>query len=230
MQHYRIVHCQKGDILYEGCFSSIAACAEQAVREGVSLDYADLSHANLVNACLDEASLLHARLRSANLAGANLSEARLDGADFTDAGLQNACLCFSSLRHCRFTGSAFGATDVAGGDLSFARFSTLSALTLNFRDAEIIAECVYQEDGAPEVPFSVPPLVLQGLIFPVACFDRHIKIGPAVQSFAEALRYTNDNRPRQRLEDGSVHVFAHNYRHLLRAMIETRPDSERGFY
>lgn len=223
MNRHRIVHRQNGEILYEGHFPTLAACAEQAVRDGVSLDYADLSRANLFNAVLDEASLRHASFNGANLAGANLSEARLERADFTDAALQNTCFCFSAMRYCTFDGCAFGATDVAGCDLSFSHFSTLSALGLNFRDAKTMTGCVYQEDGAPAIPFSVPPVVIQGLFYPVAFFECHVKIGPTIQSYAELERYTNDNRPARRLAAGSAHVFIRRYRHMLRAVIAALP-------
>lgn len=219
MQRHRIIHRQNGTILFEGYFPDLRACTEQAVRDGICLDGADLARANLTNACLDEASLRHASFHGANLVGANLSEARLDHADFTDAELQNACLCFSSLRHATLAGCGFGATDIAGADVSFALFSTLSALTLNFRDAAALESCLYHEDGAAPIPFSAPPVVLQGLYHPVAVFDAHIKIGAMVAAHAELLRHPRDSRPPLRAEDGSTYVFAQRYRTLLAAII-----------
>jgi hypothetical protein len=110
--------------------------------------------------------------------GANLSEADLDGAILAHAALQNACLCFSGLSHCDFTGAGFGATLITGARIDGARFSTLSAFTLNFRDAETLEGCLwFGGDGTP-CPFSRPPVAITGLQQPVVMLDRHVQVGP----------------------------------------------------
>jgi hypothetical protein len=194
----QIKNHRTGAVIFEGDFFSLRRCAEQAVCDGICLDFADLTRANLVNASLDEAQLRHARLGGANLMGANLSEAELDGADFTNAGLQNACLCLAGLRRCRFDGALFGATDIAGARLDRAFFSTLSAFHLNFRDAVSMQGCLYAEpDGAPCV-FSRPPVVINGLRWPVIIMDRHIKIGSWLQrldSFLSCAKIADDAPP-----------------------------------
>jgi uncharacterized protein YjbI with pentapeptide repeats len=164
--------------LFAGRHSGLRACLERAVARGTDLTGADLRHANLANAELDGARMKGVRLDHANLSGANLSEASLDGAVFAHAALQNACLCFTALNHCDFTGASFGATDIAGASLDGTRFSTLSAFTLNFRDAEMLRDCQwFTEDGAP-CPFSRPPIAITGLLQPVILLDRHVQIGP----------------------------------------------------
>lgn len=183
MAKIRIARWDDGKTLYAGAFPDMKSALEQAVTDGVMLDGADLRHANLVNAALDDAVMRGARFDGANLMGANMSEGVFNGAVFAGAGLQNACLCCSSLAGCDFMDAQFGATDIAGADISNCRFSTLSALTLNFRDVRLLDGCVFADPGGAACPFSRPPVAILGLDYPVAVFDRHLKIGAAVREF-----------------------------------------------
>jgi hypothetical protein len=207
---HQIKNHRTGGIIFEGDFPSMAKCVEQAVQEGVCMDFADLTHVNLVNASLDEACLRHARLAGANLMGANLSEADLDGADFTNAGLQNACLCFSSLRHCRFEGTGFGATDIAGCAVDRGTFSTLSAFFLNFRDTASMQGCVYADPGPMNCVFSRPPVVITGFPWPIIIMDRHIKIGS----------WTGRLAPRPGSDENPLPGFLNNEKSWLVPLIE----------
>lgn len=177
MPHITIKHKHSGTVLAAGNCRDVRALAEQAIAMGLSLRGADLRMADLGRAMLDGADLREACLDGANLISANLSEARLCGASIRDAALQDGCLCFAELRGCDFSGSLFGATDIAGAVLDRCHFTTLSAFTLNFRDAESLGECSAGDDP---VPFSRPPVVISGLVFPVILLDRHIRIGNRV--------------------------------------------------
>lgn len=228
MKTINIKHRRTGDILFEGVFDNLRHCVEQAVIEGVCLDGADFSHSNLVNANLDDASLRQACFTGANLMGANLSDACLDNADFTNANLQAACLCFSSLRYCNFTGCLFGATDIAGADLSHSLFSTLSAFSLNFRDAKAMAHCLYQDADTYLCPISKPPIAIQGLTYPVILMDTHIKVGKTLKPYKDWL-----NSPLHH-DDKSLYSFLNLSRDYLQNMISIwRPAalaSEQQFY
>ncbi len=173
-----IHHAMTDRPLFSGDFADIKACAEAAAAQGIDLSGADLRHANLANADLDGVVMKGARLDHANLAGANLSEAMLEGGIFANAALQNTCLCFARLDHCDFSGASFGATDIAGASLNRARFSTLSAFTLNFRDTEGMDQCVWINENGMACPFSRPPVAIGGMIQPIVLLDRHAQVGP----------------------------------------------------
>ncbi len=218
-----------GAVIYDGFFPSLLACAEQAVADGVALDGADFTDANLVNARLDDARLKGSSFRSANLMGANLSEAVLDAADFSDAGLQNACLCFTSLRYARFAGALFGATDIAGADITGSVFSTLSALSLNFRDTADMQACVFEDREQRCYPLTRPPVVIHGLTYPVIFMDSHVGVGPVFRSYAELLRSLH-GAGRGESADGALHSFLGHYSaHLPQLIAAFRPENRANF-
>lgn len=182
----------RGEIVFRGPFASVRHCAETAVRESVSLQGVKLRRANLRGANLDGALLEGADLRGANLEGANLSEARLDKSRLEGANLQGACLCESSLRWCDFRDASFGATQIAGSDLTGSIFSTLSAFTLDFASCQAMAGCIYHNAHGESCPISQPPVVISGLPRPVVLMDRHIKIGHAVATYAQWIHRFRD--------------------------------------
>lgn len=67
--------------------NTIKITVEQAVKEGVSLQYADLAGANLRNANLHGAYLFSVNLNNANLLGADLCYADLQYANLRGADL-----------------------------------------------------------------------------------------------------------------------------------------------
>ncbi len=214
----KIKNHRTGETIFEGAFDSAKACIEQAVRENTCLDYADLRYANLANAALDDIVMRHALLDNTNLTGANLSEAKLDGTSFTSATLYGACLCVSSLRSCHFEGASFGASDISGSDVSECRFSTLSALRLNFIDAEKIENCQFTDGSGQTCPFSLPPLYVSGLAMPVVFMDEHLKIGTIVKSYQDWLAQTNDNTPESHLPIGHIYSFFKKHQAMFREM------------
>lgn len=219
-----------GKVIFGGDFPTLRECVEQAVVDRVVLNGANLSEANLINASLDDAQMQNACFRNANLMGANLSEASLDNADFTNANLQSACLCFSSLKNCRFEGTAFGATDIAGCDISGSIFSTLSTLStistlstlsafsLNFIDAISLSGCRYLHEGTA-CGFSCPPVVISGLPFAISMMDEHILTGSRLWLRKEIRALANDNRPAARPGgDGGLYAFIRSHKGLFREL------------
>lgn len=211
-------------VIYEGRFPSVRACVEQAVREKVKLDYADLRHASLANADLDDGVLRHARLDYTNLTGANLSEVRLESAIFRGATLHGACLCFSDLTGCDFEDSQFGGSDIAGARIEYAQFSLPSSFSLNFTDAESLTGCTYLAANGQRCPFSRPPVVIHGLSLPVIFLDRHLLAGETVLSYEEWARISNDNNPGARPENGVLYAYFRQHRQLFRALAGSRAE------
>ena len=191
---YFIKHHINGSILFKGDFESFSSCVQAAIQSHVSLDYGDFSNTNLVNANLDNGSFRHAKFHHANLMGANMSETQLDHADFTGAGLQNTCLCQSHMTRTIFYGSLFGATDITGCVLRQCVFGTTSALTLNFRDAEMVRDCIFQDSSGFSAVFNGTPLFLSGLDYPISILDRHVMIGSETISFDELHSYISGKK------------------------------------
>lgn|GEM_PF-832550 len=226
MSLYSIKNHITGAVIHSGDYESLQACIEHAISSGISLDYADLSHANLANASLDEARARHACFKGANLSGANMSEADFTGADFTGAAFYNTCLCASDLRRACFRKAVFGATDIAGSILDGAVFSSLSALLLNFQEAQSMEACLFEDvnpelNPIPSCLFSKPPLVLQGLSYPLAFLDRHIKIGHRLFCYDDILRACNDHKTLRMLADHRTGLLIHHNRDMLRHLIQS---------
>ena len=72
--------------------NTIKDTIEEAVRNNVNLEYANLINANLEYANLRNANLENANLRNANLYDANLYNASLEDANLINANLRNANL------------------------------------------------------------------------------------------------------------------------------------------
>jgi len=93
----QILNWRTGAVIFEGDYPTIKDAVEAAVKQRVSLAYADLEGANLEDANLEDADLENANLEDANLykaklAWADLTGANLTGADLTGANLTNAIL------------------------------------------------------------------------------------------------------------------------------------------
>ena len=228
MPSLEIRNHETGAVIYEGRFATARACVEQAVREGVCLDRADLRNANLAHAALDDIVMRGARLDGANLTGANLSEARLDGTSFINATLHAACLCLSSLAGCGFEGGLFGATDVTGSLMPSCRFSTLSAFSLNFIDAANLENCSFRNSQGLLCPFSKPPVTLHGLALPVIFLDRHLNIGSLAKTYQEWALQANDNAPPEREHGSHSYTFFMQHRSLFQTMLDHLGKAETG--
>jgi uncharacterized protein YjbI with pentapeptide repeats len=163
MKAYKIKSTKDDNILFSGNFSTFLSCIEAAVKDKVNLSHADLSNTNLQNASLDDALLSHANLDGSNLTGANLSEATLNNASFIGAELFNTCFSLSDLRYCNFTGAFFGATDIAGCDISHSLFSRNSCSAVNFTTVHAMDDCLFLDEHNRIEYSSSPPLVIKGL-------------------------------------------------------------------
>ena len=181
MRNFCIVSHKTADVLFDGRLESITDCLERAVAKKTNLADADLRNANLTNATLDDAILPGADFSGANLCGANLSESNLRGTNFDGAVLYNTCLAWSDLRECKFNNTSFGATDIAGCDISRSWFAGLSCFTLNFNQVHAMQKCLFSSPGESPCPMSRPPIVINGLgTLPVMIMDRHIQAGHTV--------------------------------------------------
>ena len=84
--------------------NTIKDTLEEAVRNNVNLEYADLRNANLedvnlINSNLEYANLENANLENANLENANLRNANLRNANLEDVNLINSNLEYANLRN-----------------------------------------------------------------------------------------------------------------------------------
>ncbi len=188
MRHFQITSCVDKSIIFEGQFYRFRHCLEQAVKEHVELQCADLTRRNLCNAMLDDAKLAHADFSGSNLTGANLSEAQLSGASFVNTDLYNTCFAGSDLRACRFEGASFGGTDITGCDISHSRFSTTSCFSLEFARAASMQGCLFTNPDGLRGLMSRPPVVIRGGNPPMMVFmDECLKIDHDLLDMPEGI-------------------------------------------
>jgi hypothetical protein len=129
---------------YEGENATIKDAVEQAVKERVSLAYAnlrlaDLYSANLSSANLRSADLSFANLRSADLSFADLRSASLRSADLSFANLRYASLRSANLRSADLRSANLRSASLRSADLSFANLSSASlrSADLSFADLSL---------------------------------------------------------------------------------------------
>jgi hypothetical protein len=103
----------RGKELYSGNEATLSAAISNAIKNGISLRYADLRESDLI-----DASLSCANLRKSDLSGANLSRANLRGANLIGADLRNTDLRGADLR-----GADLCEANLIGADLSEAILS-----------------------------------------------------------------------------------------------------------
>lgn len=221
MKNITITQRKTGLILMEGVFADKRAAIEEAVTRGVSLQGADLRGMNLANAMLDGAVLRGADLAGANLMGANLSEAAIEDCDLRDTTLYGAVFCDSDVRNCNFSGALCGGTDVAAARVERCLFSSLSAVTMNFRDCDRVMDCAFHDEMAGQTAlFSKAPVYIGGLDQPVIVFDTHIRIGGHMIARSVWTAIANDNWPGKRLEnvDSIVLNFVRRHSCLMSAV------------
>lgn len=188
MKNFQIETMRDQRLLFEGRFRSFKHCVEQAVRDKVKLQGANLRNRNFTNAMLDDGDLIHVDFSGANLTGANLSEAKLAGARFIGADLYNTCFAWSDMRGCRFDHAAFGGTDITGCDLSLSVFSSLSCFQLDFAMAAAMRECSFSNPDGLVARMSKPPVVIRGASENVIIFmDQHVKIGHEMLEYPDGI-------------------------------------------
>lgn len=188
MKHFQIKTGHNDTVLYEGKFQKFRHCIEQAVRENVALEGADLSNRNLSNITLDDANMPRADFSGSNLTGANLSEAKLRGASFKGTDLYNTCLAWSDLRGAHFEDASFGATDVTGADISHSIFSTLSCFSLDFAMTALMDGCIFTNPDGVIATMSNPPVVIRGATSNIIIFmDNCVKIDHEVLDYQSGI-------------------------------------------
>ena len=106
---------------YEKENATIKDAVEQAVKEKVSLMYADLYSANLRSADLRSADLYSANLRSADLSLANLRSANLRSADLSLANLRSADLYSANLSSANLSSADLRSANLYSANLSSAK-------------------------------------------------------------------------------------------------------------
>ena len=129
------------------------------VKQGVSLNDADLYRASLdgaslvgarlVGASLDRASLVGARLDRARLDGASLDRARLDGASLDGASLVGASLDGASLDGASLVGARLDGASLVGARLDRARLDGASLVGARLDGASLVGAIL---DSASLVP------------------------------------------------------------------------------
>ena len=121
---------------------------EEAVRQGISLAFANLSGADLIYADLYRANLKYANLEGANLINALLRGADLEGANLKNADLFNAHLAFADLR-----GANLINANLRGADFKYTNINGA-----NFEGANLYNADLYKAIGIPDdlMPLACP--------------------------------------------------------------------------
>ena len=137
---------------YEGLLKE---AVEEAVRQGISLAYADLKGATLEGAYLENADLKNANLINANLRGADLSDACLYGADLFNADLHKANLKGADLRD-----ASLKYADLRGANLIDADLRVANLKHADLNSANLKGVCLYAADlrFAKNIPNNFIPL------------------------------------------------------------------------
>jgi uncharacterized protein YjbI with pentapeptide repeats len=108
---------------------------------GISLNGAELPHANLSYACLQGADLFGANLQGADLTEANLDSAYLRRTDLTGARLGRANLARATLESAKMQDA-----DLTGADLEYANLSSATMVHANLTAANLRAALLTNAD------------------------------------------------------------------------------------
>jgi hypothetical protein len=122
----KILNLVAGVVVFECEANTMKETVEVAVKQGVSLSYADLSGAYLSGADLSGANLRNANLNDANLRGASLNDADLRGASLSGASLNDASLNDADLRNANLNNANLGGADFNGAHFSGAYLNDAS--------------------------------------------------------------------------------------------------------
>jgi len=120
---------------YEKENATIKDAVEKAIKENISLNYANLRSANLESADLRSANLESADLESANLESANLRSANLESADLRSANLRLANLESANLESANLESANLESANLESANLESANLRSAnleSALNKEF--------------------------------------------------------------------------------------------------
>ena len=117
----QLLHRYTSTVIFEAEVKTINELVELAVRQGVSLAYANLEGAIIYRAILYRANLEGAILEGANLEGANLYRAILEGANLEGANLEGAILYRANLEGANLKGTNLKEANLEGANLEGAK-------------------------------------------------------------------------------------------------------------
>ncbi len=100
--------------------TTVKEAVKYAIRNHISLKYADLRGTNLRNMDLSNADLSNAYLQYADLSHSNLSRACLQNAKLNGANLTGACLADANLTDAVLSGTVLVSAELSDADLSGA--------------------------------------------------------------------------------------------------------------
>jgi len=172
-----LLNYQTKAVIFEGYFSSIKECVEEAINQKIALDYVDLSGQNLSCANMDDGSFRGANFSYSNLKDANLSECDFTNANFSYTDLTSACMAISIVKGCFFYQASFCMTDVTDAFIVNCVFSCPSALDVYFARSQQFKNNVFYAEGYGNVIMNEPPVVVHGLCRSIVFTDDMIKIG-----------------------------------------------------
>lgn len=167
----------RGDTLFKSSYVTIKESVEEAVSEGVCLDYINLRKANLVGAHMDMAKMHGACLWGADLTSADMSDGCFDDADFRTVILKDACISDGSFINANFHGAYCSQMLVDGADLSGSKFSCPSIFSCDLVSAKSLKNSTYSHHGEIDCPLSDPPIVIRGLDKQVVIMGSDILVG-----------------------------------------------------
>lgn len=119
----QILNWKTKEVIFEGDYPNMKSAVEAAVKQGVSLAFADLA----------EEILSGSNLTGANFAWADLTDANFRGATITGANFCNAILVWAD-----FTGANLSDTNFAGADLAWANLTSA-----NLKDSTFVGANFY---------------------------------------------------------------------------------------
>ena len=181
-----------GDTLFKSSHVTIKESVEEAVAEGVCLDFINLRKANLVGAQIDMAKMHGACLWGADLTGADMSYGCFDGADFRTAILKDACISEGSFLNSNFHGAYCSQMLVDGADLSGTKFSCPSIFSCDLSLSKSLSGAVYSHHGEVDCALSRAPIIIRGLDQPVVIMGNDILIGSNHHKMGGTFHYQKE--------------------------------------
>lgn len=146
---------------YESENNTIKKTLEEAVRQGVDLNYAflagvDLSYADLREAQLKNAILIRANLRGANLTRAYLKDADLSEAILVFANLKDANLSEANLKYTVLIDAFLTYANLSGANLTSAILRSTNLKYANLEDAILKRTILPKAEYVPFIPLNLP--------------------------------------------------------------------------
>ena len=126
MENFQIKRWDNKKVIFEGVYEFLKDCVDEAVKQCVCLNYANLVRANLSYTNLSHANLSYAILAHANLEDANLEDANLSHANLAHANLSHANLAHANLGHTNLENASLVRANLENANLSYANLEEAS--------------------------------------------------------------------------------------------------------